>query len=96
MSRYDPPLPPEYPTCPFCDHALEDKGFSRWHDWVCVNPDCEHSSNYTDMAHCAECDALVKKDALKQDPYPVPNWLVCPDCYKNSLSAMGADPEPQL
>jgi hypothetical protein len=38
--------PPEYPSCPFCDGALEDKGFSRWHDWVCVNPKCEHSINY--------------------------------------------------
>ena len=46
MSIYDPPEPPEYPCCPFCDHALEDKGFSRWHDWVCVNPDCEHSPYY--------------------------------------------------
>ena len=48
MSIYDPPSDPYYNAheCPYCDQPLEDKGFSRWHDWVCVNPDCEHSINY--------------------------------------------------
>lgn len=93
MSKYDPPEPPEYATCPYCDHALEDKGFSLWHDWVCVNPDCEHSSNYSETKPCAECGKETEKDKLKQDPYPVPNWLICPECYANSLSIMGAETE---
>jgi hypothetical protein len=95
MSKYDPPEPPEYPSCPFCDGALEDKGILSFHDWVCVNPDCEHSINYeeVEMAFCAECNSRVEKSSLTQDPYPVPNWLVCPRCYTDSILAMGAEAE---
>ena len=46
MSIYDPPLPPEEPSCPYCDYPLQDKGISNFHDWVCTNPECEHSACY--------------------------------------------------
>jgi hypothetical protein len=46
MSIYDPPLPPEPPTCKFCDAELEKEGYWRGAEWVCTNPHCEHSINY--------------------------------------------------
>jgi hypothetical protein len=45
MSYLDPP---EYPSCPECDGCLEDRGFAESHDWVCVNPECELSPDYTE------------------------------------------------
>jgi hypothetical protein len=45
-NNFDPPLPPEYPCCLFCDYPLENKGFSNFDDWVCTNPECEHSDCY--------------------------------------------------
>jgi hypothetical protein len=48
MDKYDPPSDPFWyeKYCPFCDYPLEDKGFSNFHDWVCINPKCEHSLYY--------------------------------------------------
>jgi hypothetical protein len=48
MAKFDPPSDPygDEITCPFCDHGLEDKGMLSFHDWVCTNPDCQHSINY--------------------------------------------------
>jgi hypothetical protein len=50
MSIYDPPSDPygDEKSCPFCDYPLVDKGISNFHDWVCTNPECEHSPCYQD------------------------------------------------
>ena len=45
-NNFDPPLPPEYPCCLFCDYPLENNGFSNFDDWVCTNPECEYSDCY--------------------------------------------------
>lgn len=43
------------------------------------------------MGSCAECHKLVSADSLKQDPYPGNTWLICPACYRHTLSIMGSD-----
>jgi tRNA(Ile2) C34 agmatinyltransferase TiaS len=53
MSIYDPLLPPEYPECPYCGHALEDKG-KLFQDWECVNPRCEYSDFYEEPVSARE------------------------------------------
>ena len=90
MSKFDPPSDQfgSEKSCPLCDRALEQERFTG--EWYCANKWCPDQP--PEMAHCAECDELVEKDTLRQDPYPVPNWLVCPKCFAQSLSLMGADP----
>lgn len=72
------PIEPER-SCFSCAEMLSDG--------ECLNSDCKECERTV----CAECNKLTYLDELKQDPYPLPNWMVCPKCYRESQSRMGAE-----
>lgn len=49
MSIYDPPSDPYgcARPCPYCDAEMEQEWPGvRGSDWICTNPECEHSPYY--------------------------------------------------
>jgi len=62
MSIFDPPSDPygQEKTCLYCDYPLMDKGFSRFHDWVCTNPKCDHSPCYENIDEDLEIFSILK------------------------------------
>ena len=68
MSIFDPPSDPygDEKSWPFCDYPLQDKGILNFHDWVCTNPECEHSTCYQ------EPETVIDFRGHEDDPSWVP------------------------
>ena len=81
MSKFDPPLPPEYLCCLFCDYPLENKGFSNFDDWVCTNPECEHSACFEPPMWCLECGSAMFESNHDGDVY----YYSCITCSHNEI-----------
>lgn len=77
---------------------IEAVCFEREHGWLRKRDGsgfvCMHCREFRPAAEwqgtCSECHVLVKTGEMKDSPFP-DGGRVCPGCYRNELSLLGAD-----